>query len=89
MKVYKVYSEDYYYMVSATTEKEAIDCALDWVGDFEVEKLVEVPESEWDKKDITMYEDNNMSDEPYFVSIREQMSTGTPEFICTNDSDMW
>ena len=49
------------------------------------DRVEEIPESEWDEKIISMWEDNDLETEPYKVSIREQLIS-RPCMIFTNDN---
>jgi len=86
MKVFKFYSSDDWYMYSGKTKEEAKEALLYEQG-IEIDKIEGVPESEWDKKDILIYPDNDETQEPFFVSIREQMLGNTPMIICTTEFD--
>lgn len=59
MKVFKFYCENYYYAYTGETEEEAKECLFEENGEMEIEKIEEIPESEWDEKFISIWEDNN------------------------------
>ncbi len=52
-----------------------------------IDKIEEIPESEWDEKIIEMYEDNDPEGVQFFVSIREELSD-EPSVIYTNDDSI-
>jgi hypothetical protein len=84
MKVFKIYSEDYYYAYSSETEEDAVKLFIEEQGDLFIDKIEEIPESKWDEKVINVWEDNDFDTEPWQVSIREEISK-TPQLIFTND----
>jgi len=84
MKVFKFYCGEIYYAYAAQTKEEAIEKFIEDTGDqFTV--CEEIPESEWDKKIIKVWEDNNFDKKPYKMSIRESITGTTPQQVCTND----
>lgn len=85
MKVFKFYSENYYYAYSGETEQEAKNSLFDQMGEMVIDKVEEIPESEWDKEIISIWEDNDFEKEPYKESIRGQMLGDEPQMIFTND----
>ncbi|WP_163321655.1 hypothetical protein [Draconibacterium mangrovi] len=87
MKVFKFKSDDYEYAISGKNEAEAKEAFSEFVGDREIESTEEIPESKWDEKFITMYEDNDRENEPFKVSIRDEMMGDSPTFIYSNDPD--
>jgi hypothetical protein len=89
MKVFKFYSKGYYYAYSGETEEEAKDCLLEEVGKIIIDKVKEIPESEWDKKIISIWEGNDYNKKPYKESIRNQMLRNEPQLIFTNDTSMF
>jgi len=84
MKVFKFYSDDYYYAYSGHNEDEARLTLLDDLGEMEIDKVEEIPESEWGAKIINVWEDNLTETVPYRISIRENMGE-IPGIIFTND----
>jgi len=87
MKVFKFTSGDVYYGYSGHDENEAKEAMFDDMGETSIDSVEEIPESEWDKKVISMWEDNDFETEPYKVSIRENMIGETPILLFTNDLD--
>lgn len=70
MKVFKFYCGELYYAYAAQTKEEAIEQFTEETGD-QYTAIDEIPESEWDKKMISVWEDNNFDKKPYKISIRE------------------
>lgn len=85
MKVFKFHSGDSFWAYSGQNIGIALNQLFDEVGEMDIDKIREIPESEWDKKTISIWEDNDMSTEPFKVSIREQMSGNYPQQIFTNE----
>lgn len=84
MKVFKFYCGEIYYVYAAQTKEEAIEKFTEDTGD-QYTVCEEIPESEWDKKIIKIYEDNDLSTKPYKISIRESISGIEPQQVYTND----
>lgn len=92
MKVFKIYSDGCYYGIAALTEQEAKECFAEEINDdiTSISKIEEVPESQWDKRDITIHEDNDPERASWKVSIRESLSSDNePEILFSNDSNLW
>lgn len=89
-KVFKFYSKDCHYAIAAKTQEEAQEYLFETVGEMEIVKVEEIPESEWDKKDITIYEDNDRSStgKMWYVSIRQEIIGEEPQMIFTNDQSL-
>jgi activator of HSP90 ATPase len=85
MRVFKISIGEYIYGIYAKDSVEAISFLHEEIGYLKVDKIQEIPESEWDKKDIKIYEDNDTSTEPFFVSIREEICGNEAQLIFTND----
>lgn len=85
MKVFKFWCNEYFYVFSGKTQEEANEALFDMIGIFDIDNVEEIPESEWDEKNIKCYEDNDLELEPYYLSIRDNMTGELPEFIYTND----
>lgn len=84
MKVFKFYCGEMYYAFAAETKELATECFEDEIGDqFTV--CEEIPESEWDKKTINVWEDNDLTKKPYKQSIREIIIGTHPQMLFTND----
>ena len=88
MKAFKIYSDGLYYAYAAMSEELAINQFKEEISD-EYEKIEEIPESEWDKKEIKIYEDNDTNGEPFFKSIRDIIWGTDPQMIFTNDAGLF
>lgn len=88
MKVFKFKADGYEYALSGKKQKEAQEAFADYVGELDIDSVEEIPESKWDEKFITMYEDNDREKEPFKVSIRDEMLGDKPTFIYSNDPDL-
>jgi hypothetical protein len=84
MKVYKFYCGQLIYAVSAKTKEKAINFFEEETGD-EFTVCEEIPESEWDKKMINIWVDNDFNKKPYKTSIRELMISDGEQMIYSND----
>lgn len=88
MRVFKFHSGEYFYAVSAATELEAKK-ELFWIaGEMPIDNVKDIPETEWDKRTIEMYEDNDRSRKQFFVSIRDLMYEHDPVLLFTNDTSI-
>lgn len=85
MKVFKFYCGELYYGFAAETKELAIEEFTEQTGDAYT-VCEEIPESEWDKKNINIWEDNDFSKKPFKVSIREQICGTDPQMVFTNDT---
>jgi hypothetical protein len=86
-KIYNFSKDGRSYDVKAKTKEEAVSfLALE--HDIDIKNCFEVPESAWDKKTIPCYEDNDTEKEPFFLSLREAMSSDETELLATNDRDI-
>ena len=85
MKVFKITIENYFYAIYAENIEDAITFLFEEIGVFNDYRIEEIPESEWDKKDIKIYEDNDTSTEPFYVSIREEICGKEAQLVYTND----
>ena len=85
MKVFKITIENYIYAIYAKNIEDALIFLSEEIGIFNNYKIEEIPESEWDKKDIKIYEDNDTSKEPFYVSIREEIIGNETQLVYTND----
>jgi len=84
MKAFKFYCGQLYYGYAAETKEQAVEKFIDDTGDnFTV--CEEIPEIEWDKKTINIWENNDFDKKPFKVSIREQIIGNEPQQIFTND----
>jgi hypothetical protein len=89
MKVFKFYSDRYYYAYSGNSEEEAKESLFEEVGEINIEKVEEIPESEWDEKTINVWEDNDFEKEPYKESIRDSFIGNKPQMVYTNDYSLF
>ncbi len=87
MNVYKFYSEEHFYAFSGKDEQEAKEALFEYAGEMPIDKVEQIPESEWDEKIIEMYEDNDTDGVQFFVSIREELQN-EPALIFTNDDNL-
>ena len=88
MKVFKFYTDDHFYVYSGNDENEAREALIEELPfKIIINKVEEIPESEWDKKIINNWVDNDRSRKPYKTSIREGLFNHTPYLIYTNDLD--
>ena len=85
MKVFKITIENYFYAIYAENTEDALTFLSEEIGVFNDYKIEEIPESEWDKKDIKIYEDNDTSTESFYVSIREEICGKETQLVYTND----
>ena len=84
MKVFKFYCGELYYAYAAQTKEQAVEKFIEDTGD-QYTVIDEIPESEWDKKIIKIWEDNNFDKKPFKVSIRESILGTEPQQVFTND----
>lgn len=84
MRVFKFYCGELYYAYAAQTKEQAIEKFIEDTGD-QYTAIDEIPESEWDKKNIKIWDDNNFDKKPFKVSIRESIIGTGPQQVFTND----
>ena len=84
MKVLKFNCGETVYAFAAETKELAISEFEEQIGD-QISDIEEIPESEWNKKTINMWEDNNFDKKPYKVSINDIICGKEPQMIFTND----
>ena len=84
MKVFKFYCGETMYAFAAETKELAINEFEEQTGD-QFTSIEEIPESEWNEKTISMWEDNNFDNEPFKVSINDIICGKEPQMIFTND----
>lgn len=84
MKAFKFYCGEMFYVFAAESKSLAIQEFEYQTGDVYT-LCEEIPESEWDQKIITTFEDNDISGEPILMSIRDVIIGNEPQLICTND----
>lgn len=85
MRVFKFYSGELFYAYSGHDETEAQKALFDDLGEMTIDDVEEIPEDEWDYKSIKIWDDNDMSQEPFLVSIREMLIGDMPTMVFTND----
>lgn len=86
MEVFKFnYDGSYFCMINAENQDQSEEHFKEVVSD-EFDSVENVPEAKWDEKNIKVYEDNDTETEPFYTSIREEI-TFYPCVICTNDAD--
>lgn len=85
MKVFKFTSGDLYYAYSGKDVDEAKETLFEEIGDINIDLIQEIPESEWDKKTINVWEDNDFEKEPHKESIRDTLIGEGSYMIYTND----
>lgn len=88
VRVFKFTVGTDWYVQSGADQEEALRELKEYVGDFDEYECEEVPRSRWDIADITMYEDDDVTNPPYKVSIFDLVLKDSPTFISTNDSDL-
>lgn len=84
MRVFKFYCGEIMYAFAAETKELAIAEFEEETGD-QFTNIEEIPESEWDKKTISMWEDNDFDKKPFKVSINDILCGTEPQMIFTND----
>ena len=84
MKVFKFYCGEVIYAFAAETEELAIEHFIEETGD-QYTVCEEIPESEWNKKTINIWEDNDFEKKPFKVSINDVMCGTEPQMIYSND----
>lgn len=89
MKVFKLFSDEYFYAISALTPEQAKETLDDWASGINVLRHEEIPPEDWDELNIEMHEDNDAEKEPFFVSIRDLVSETDSEILFSNDPDFF
>lgn len=84
MIVIKCFAEGYHYAYSADSTEEALEAFKNEMG-MDPECWVEIPEEKWDERFIQCYEDNDTTNQPFLMTIRETAMSGAPQMIFTND----
>lgn len=87
MKVFKFSRNGKSYTVASETKEEAKQHLNDEYG-VDIPNCFEIPESEWDNRDIKMYVDNDPTQEKFYTSIREQLPSGT-QLLATTETEMF
>ena len=54
------------------------------IGEIIIDKIEEIPQSQWDEKDITIWEDNEGDNEYFKKSINDILCGDEPQMILTN-----
>lgn len=86
MKVFKFSRNGASYTVVASSKEIAKEYLLEEKG-VDIPNCFEVPESEWDEKNIVMFVDNDANGDKFYTSIREHLCSG-PELIATSDKGL-
>ena len=86
MKVIEFKVNGFRYGYIGPSEQEIRDFVKEEFGDTVFDEVVDIPENEWDKKTIAIYEDNNFDNKPYFLSIREIAVGNESQMIYSDDS---
>ena len=89
MKVFKFFSDEYFYAFSGRTEPEAKEALFEFVGEMPIDKVEEIPEAKWDEKNIECHEDNDTEKPAFFISIRDELYLNEPTLIFTNDHSIF
>lgn len=84
MKVFKFYCGESHYAFAAQTKELAIAQFIEETGDLYT-VCEEIPENEWDKKFITVCEDNDLDKAKWNMSIREAITGTEPQLVFTNN----
>ncbi|MDP2188547.1 MAG: hypothetical protein Q8J69_07680 [Sphingobacteriaceae bacterium] len=87
MKVFKIFEGNLVYCYAALTQELALTAHF-VETECDYDKVEEVLETEWDKKFIDVYEDNDFDKKPFKMSIRESITGTNPQLIFTNDMSM-
>ena len=85
MKVFKITIKNYFYAIYAENIEDAVSFLSEEIGVFDNYNIEEIPENEWDKKTINIWEDNDFSKKPYKTSIRENICGKETQLVYTND----
>lgn len=84
MKIFKFYSDKYFYTYYANSKDEARKYLFEQIGEIIIDKIEEIPQSQWDEKDITIWEDNEGDNEYFKKSINDILCGDEPQMILTN-----
>lgn len=87
MQVFKFFKDEFHYTIAAPSEELAVEKFKQDVSP-EFDSSEEIPESEWDERNVNLYVDNDISRKPFKVSIREMINGIEPQLICTNDYEL-
>lgn len=88
MIVIKCFAEGYHYDYSAESIEEGLEAFKDEMG-MDPESWEEIPEEKWDERLIQCYGDNDTTNEPFQMTIREAAMSGAPQMIFTNDQEFF
>ena len=84
MKVFRFARNGESYTIASETKQEAKQHLQDEHG-VNIPNCFEIPEADWDKKDIAMHVDNDVEKEKFYTSIREQMLKSGLKFMTPED----
>jgi hypothetical protein len=86
MKVFKITIDKYHYGIYSPNQKEALELLEEEIGSFKNEIIEEIPQVDWDKKTINIYEDNNFDSKPFKSSINDEIVfKNESQIVFTND----
>lgn len=85
MKVFKFHCEELFYGYAAQTKEEAIKQFTE-DGCDRFTHCEEIPERDWDKRTINVWEDNDFEKKPFKISIREAICGTEPQMIFSNST---
>lgn len=84
MKVLEFQHNGMLYAFFAQTEELAIEEFKENISEVGF-TYKEIPQSEWDKETVDVYEDNQFDSKPYKASILDLICGEEPQMIYTND----
>ena len=87
MRLFKYTLDSYHYAQSGNDETEARKELAEFLGVEEKDLTLseEILKDKWDEKTITCYEDNNIENEPFMISINDIIDSKYPMIVFTND----
>ena len=88
MQVFKFSRNGQSYTIASDSKESARQHLNDEYG-VNIPNCFEIPESEWDNRDIKMYVDNDPSKDKFLTSIREQMPKSGTQLLATTETEMF
>ena len=88
MKVFKFLRNGKSYTISSDSKENAQQHLKNEYG-VNIPNCFEVPESEWDLRDIKMFVDNDPSKDKFYTSIREQIPRSGTQLLATTETEMF
>ena len=79
VKIFRIdYEGDEWDLVAAYSEEQALSHWMEEGGyedgdESNLDSITEIPQSEWDNKTLTYYEDNDKENPPFEVSYRDSL----------------